>query len=250
MTPEPRRIPDALLERYLADALPAEAKARLEATLAASPGDQARLAELRADSAAFLLRHPPGPLVARLQEDARRAKRWRWPMLLAPLSAATAAAAIVLALLPPTDEPYTTKGSMILVLHRKEGEGSVTVPRDGPVAPHDSIRFEVKAPKSGFVAILGRDPLGITTIYYPFGGSAAAPYDAAQWLLPGAIELDDTPGREDIYALHSTRPFDLAWALEALREGRLLEEVAPAGISVEHTSFVKTPWARQTPPRK
>src|SRR5689334_7559966 len=103
MTPEPRRIPDALLERYLADTLPAEAKARLETTLAASPGDQARLAELRADSAAFLLQHPPGSLVARFQEESGRAKWWRRPMLLAPLLAATAAAAVVLMLLPP---PY------------------------------------------------------------------------------------------------------------------------------------------------
>lgn len=61
MNAEPRRIPDALLERYLADALSAEAKARLEATLAVSPRDQERLKELRADSEDFLLRHPFTP---------------------------------------------------------------------------------------------------------------------------------------------------------------------------------------------
>jgi hypothetical protein len=239
MTPEPRHIPDALLERYLADALPAEAKSRLESTLASSPEDQARLAELRADSAAFLLQHPPGPLVARFQEDSQRAKGWRRPLLLAPLLAATAAA-VVLAVLPP---PYTIKGSVLLVLHRKEGAGSAIVPREGPVAPHASIRFEVKGATGGFVAILSRDPQGTLTVYHPFGGTAAAPYDAAQPLLPGAIELDGTLGREDIYVLHSAQPFDVTWALQALRAGRPLNEAAPAGISVGHTSIVKVPVA-------
>lgn len=240
MTPEPRRIPDALLERYLADALSVEAKVRLETTLASSLEDQARLAELRADSAAFLLQHPPGPLVRRFQEDSRRAKWWRRPLLLAPLLAAVAAAAIVLAVQPP---PYTIKGSVILVLYRKEGAGSAIVPMDGPVAPHDSLRFAVKGATDGFVAVLSRDPQGALSIYYPFGGSAAAPYDAAQPLLPGAIELDDTLGREDIYVLHSTKPFDVTWALQALRTGRPLSEAAPAGISVGHTSIVKVPVA-------
>jgi anti-sigma factor RsiW len=168
MTPEPRRIPDALLERYLADALSAEAKARLETTLNTSPRDQARLAELRADSAAFLLQHPPGPLVARFEAASRKQKWWQRPRLLAPLFAATAAAAIVLALLPPPEDPYTAKGPVILVLHRKEGARSVTVPMNGPVAPHDSLRFEVKGATGGFVAVLSRDSQGVLTVYYPF----------------------------------------------------------------------------------
>lgn len=69
MTAEARHIPDALLERYLTDSLDAAERARLEATLADSRQDQARLAELRADSEAFLLRHPPDSLVARFREE-------------------------------------------------------------------------------------------------------------------------------------------------------------------------------------
>jgi hypothetical protein len=30
-------------------------------------------------------------------------------------------------------------------------------------------------------------------------------------LLPGAIKLDETMGREDVYPLHSTRPFELVF---------------------------------------
>jgi hypothetical protein len=245
MTPEPRRIPDALLERYLADALSAEAKARLETTLAASPGDQARLADLRADSAAFLLKHPPGPLVARFEADSRPQKWWQRHMLPAYAFGAVGVALMLSILIPriliPTDDPFTVKGSVVLVLHRKQGDGSVTIPMDGPVAPHDAIRFEVKGAAGGFVAVLSRDSQGATSVYYPFGGSAAAPFDAAQALLPDAIELDDTLGREDLYVLHSTKPFDLKWALQALGAGRSLKEAAPADISVGHASFVKVP---------
>jgi RNA polymerase sigma factor (sigma-70 family) len=71
VSPSTRRITDALLEHYIADELEPEEKARLEAILAASPMDQARLAELRADSAAILLRHPAGPLIARILDDSQ-----------------------------------------------------------------------------------------------------------------------------------------------------------------------------------
>jgi hypothetical protein len=112
---------------------------------------------------------------------------------------------------------------------------------DGPVAPRDTIRFEVKGAAGGFVAILSRDPQGAISVYYPFGGSTAEPFDAAQSLLPHAIELDDTLGHEDLYVLHSTKPFDVGWAVQALGAGRPLKEAAPAGISVGHASFVKVP---------
>ncbi|HYH97622.1 hypothetical protein [Hyalangium sp.] len=238
MTPEPRRVTDAMLERYLADVLDAEAKARIEAVLARSPELQARVAELRADSGAFFVRHPPGPLVARYREERRRAQWWR-PVLLVP---ALAAAALVLVLLPPIEDPegpYTAKGPVLLVLHRKVGESSRPVSPDVPLVPHDVLRFEVKASTSGFAAVLGRDARGTVTVYHPFGGEAGAPYDATQPLLPGAIELDDTLGREDLYVLHSTQAFDVTWAVQALQQNRRLQEAAPDGISVGHVSLVK-----------
>jgi hypothetical protein len=231
------QLPEGVLERYLADALDPQAKARVEALLAVSPELRARLDELRADSAAFFVRHPPGPLVARFQEGARRRKWWRWSALLAPV---LAAAAVVLLLLPHPVEPWiNTKGPVVLVLHRKTDSGSAPVSPEVPLAPGDNIRFEAKASASGFLAVLGKDAKGTVTVYHPYGGTAAAPYDVAQPRLEGAIELDDTLGREDVYALHSTRPFDLGWAVRALTEGRPLTEIAPEGVSVGSTSFTK-----------
>lgn len=78
MTAGARRIPDALLERYLSDSLDAAERARLEMALADSLQDRVRLEELRSDSTAFLIQHPPAPLVARFQEERRRERWWRW----------------------------------------------------------------------------------------------------------------------------------------------------------------------------
>ncbi len=242
MTPETRRIPDALLERYLADALDAAERARLDANLADSPRDRARLEELRADSAAFLIQHPPAPLVARFREERRRALWWRWMGLLIPTLAAAAGALVFLL---PIENPYTSKGSVVLVLHRKTDQGSHPVSPGIPLFPHDSVRFTVKTLENGFVAVLSHDAQGTVTVYYPFEGEAAAPYDATHPELPDAIELDDVLGPEHVYALHSTRPFELRWAVDALRQGHPLEKAAPPGISVGHASFIK-----ERPPQK
>jgi hypothetical protein len=236
MTNGARRIPDSLLERYLADALDALARARLEATLASSPEDQARLDELRADSAAFLIQHPPEPLVERFRQERQRARWWRWPALF--ISVLAVAAVALVTLLPPVPD-FTIKGSAILVLHRKVGESSQVVSPEVPVAAGDSIRFEVKSPESGYVAVVGRDAKGVVTVYYPYGGTTAERYDAGQTVLPGAIILDDTLGREDLFVLHSTRPFGLEWALRALETGQPLKEAAPQGVSVGSTFLTK-----------
>jgi anti-sigma factor RsiW len=79
MTHAPRHIKDGLLECYLVDALAPDVRARLEAQLATSPADQARLEELRADSAAFLTSYPEGPLVARYEAEHQNSSNWwRW----------------------------------------------------------------------------------------------------------------------------------------------------------------------------
>jgi hypothetical protein len=238
MTPQARRIPDSLLERYLADALDARTRAQLEETVASSPADRARLEELRADSAAFLIQHPPGPLVDRFRQERKRGQWWRRPELLIPVFASAALALLVL--VPHIIEPpYTSKGPAILVLHRKTEQGSEQVSSSVPLAPGDSIRFEVRADGSGYIAVLGRDAKGVISIYHPYGGATAAPYDVAQQQLPGAIELDDTLGREDLYVLHSPRPFALEWAVRALEQGRELRDAAPKDVTVGSTFFMK-----------
>lgn len=248
MTLHPRPIPDALLERYLTDSLDAEQRARIEAALANAPQERARLEALRADSAAFLIRNPPGPLVAKLQVTRR--PWWRsGPALLMEGLAVVAVASLLFALqgealrnkLFPDDPEFTVKGSVVLRVYRKRGNSGVPVAPGSQLSPQDVLRFEVKAGASGFVAVLSRDGRGVASVYHPFESAEAAAYDAAQPLLPGAVELDDTLGHEDVYALYSPHPFELMWAVEALRKGGLPEEAASRHISVGHVSFEKVP---------
>jgi hypothetical protein len=84
----------------------------------------------------------------------------------------------------------------------------------------------VKAARDGFVAVLSRDGAGKVSVYYPYDGKEAAPYSAAQPLLPGAIALDETPGREDLWTLFSSHGFELAPYVEQLkRTGKITGEV-------------------------
>ncbi len=218
-----RRVKDALLERYLAQDLAPPARARIEAALNDSPEDRARLDELRADTRAFLLAHPPGQLVAFLE---RRSTGPRWPALLAPLVGAACAAAFALAVGPAAtfrDGPPTSiKGAVVLMVHKKTERGSEPIGPGQVVAPGDAIRFEVRAPHRGFAAMLGHDGRGHVTVHHPFEGTEAAPYDPSEPVLPTAIELDDAPGAERLFAVWSRRPFRLAPLVEAIaRSGRL-----------------------------
>jgi len=214
-----RAVPDALLERYLAGDLPAEKKAALDAQLTAD--DRARLDELRADSAAYLVKHPPGPLVAKLGDAPRRP----WWQFLAPV---VVAATVAVVLWVRTREPdETVKGGVVFAVQKRDGGGV----RGGDVVhPKDVVRFELRAPGPGYVAVLSRDGAGHVTVYYPYGEVDAAPYLPEQSLLPGAIALDDTLGEEKVYALWSGHGFKLTPLVEALeRDGRMS---APDGVTL------------------
>jgi hypothetical protein len=242
MTSQARRIPDSLLECYLANALDAHSKARLEMDLASSPADQARLEELRADSAALLIQHPPGPLVERFRKERKRSWWRHWPQVLVPTFAVVLIALLMFrdSIWPRViDDPFIPKGAAILVVHRKTDQGSEEVSSSVPVAPGDTIRFEVKAAANGYLAVLGRDARGAITVYHPYGGTAAQRFNVSQPVLPGAFVLDDTLGREDLYVLHSAHPFELGWAIQALEKGRELQKVAPQGVTVGSTFFMK-----------
>ncbi|MFZ5472252.1 MAG: hypothetical protein ACOZIN_22700 [Myxococcota bacterium] len=221
-----RRVKDPLLERYLAGDLPAEAKARVEETLASSEGDRQRLEELRADSAAFLFKHPPGAFAAKVRS--RRSRLFWLSALLAPL----AVAAVALLLVLPGEDAYTTKGSLVLVLHRKTDTGSEPLSHGAEVKPGDRLRFEVRAGGAGYVAVLGRDARGQVSVYLPFDGREAVPYDPKAPMLDQAIELDGTLGQEELFAFYSPQPFALAPVREALRKNQTPRRLNVTSVTV------------------
>jgi hypothetical protein len=210
---EPHRpLPDALLERYLAGDLSGEALARFEAALAASPAERARVEALRADSAAFLISHPPGRLAAKL-EPARRSW-WVWvPAVFVPV-----AAALFLFLRTPVEDDSLTKGTVALTAFRQTASGAEALAPGTAVHAADRIRFSVTA-GDGYVAILSKDGSGKVSVYYPYAATQAAPFEARAPLLPGAIGLDDVKGRERLWAVHGARPFELSPLTKQLEAG-------------------------------
>src|SRR5439155_8832126 len=113
-------------------------------------------------------------------------------------------------------DELTTKGSEIsLLIHVATDGGSRPLASGDTIAPAARIRFEVPGTRSGYIAIIGVDGSGATTVYYPFGGTQAASLGLDR-LLPGAIQLDATPGDEHFYALFSAQPFMIPQTISAL----------------------------------
>jgi hypothetical protein len=226
-----RVLTDIELERHLAGDLP-EARFAL-----ATDADRARLGELRAESEAFMRSVDVDLEVKRIHQRALRmtpAKR-SWLRWFVPVSALAAAAAVVLVVIRRGNDGTTERGDDIqvkgddisLVVHRATGDGSTRLVTGDAVRPGDRIRFEINATKPGFVAIIGIDGTGQPSIYHPDHGTAPVAFDPKDHVLPGAIELDATPGDEKFFAIYGERPFAFDVVLPALATGTPL----PPGVS-------------------
>jgi hypothetical protein len=196
-----RRLTDVELERHLAGDLSAARYSE------ATDADRARLVELQAEADAFLRSVDIGNEVRRIQQRMPDKPKRSWLRWLAPGFALAAAAAIaVLALRPKDQAPDITLkgGDVALIVHRATSGVSERLDDGDTVAVGDRIRFEVDAPRKGFVALVGVDGTGKQTVYYE--GVAYTPENR---LLPDAIQLDATPGDEHFTVLFSTQPFEV-----------------------------------------
>jgi hypothetical protein len=129
---------------------------------------------------------------------------WRWIVSGGALAAVAAIVLIVMARREPTPDDIEIKGGEIgLIVHAPDRR----LATGDTVRAGDRLRFEIAAGRSGYVAVFGVDGTGATTMYFPKQGTAAAAFDPKDPILPGAIELDATPGDETFYAAFSTEPF-------------------------------------------
>jgi len=228
-----RQLTDLELERHLAGDLP-EVRTKL---LEASEPDRKRLAELRAEHEAFLRSVDVDNEVLRIQQRVQRpeTKRSWWLRWLVPMGALAAAAAAVLVFVrrgsegpKPGEDDMQVKGDDItLLVHVATSDGSRRVSNGDTVHVGDRVRFEINAGKPGYVAVLGIDGTGMVSIYYPEAAADPAAFDPHVRLVPGAIELDATPGDERFYAFYSRSSFDVYQVMNALRGGA----PTPPGVS-------------------
>jgi len=228
-----RAFTDLELERLLANDLPAARAAEIESK--STQADRTRLEELRKEHAAFLSTVDVAAEVRAIgkrmatAEPAPKRIWWRW---FATGGALVAAAAAVLLVVrrggsEQTDPDLLIKGDGVsLVVHtptRRLATGD-------SVLSGERLRFEVMATRKGYVSIVGVDGTGKPSVYVPFGGDAAIAFDPAISMLPGAIQLDATPGDETYFAFFSEQPFAIDSVLPAVRGGRLPDGVTSSQI--------------------
>ena len=185
-----RSVPDALLEQLRLGELPPALAASLRATLTSA--DHERLAELDADDAAILARHPPALVAAAIRRRAganERVTPRRRALFFGLPGLAAAAVAIAFALrpalppaggalsaaLPPAggdaspvlDDQVRAKGGPQLFVFRRTATGAEPMAPGELAQPGDELRlgWRVDAAVPGVVVSL--DGRGVTTSHFP-----------------------------------------------------------------------------------
>ncbi len=152
------RVSDLMLERYLADDLSAEQRARVEAAVKDSPTVQARLVELESLRDSFLAVDPPEAfahrLAVRLEHEAPAKRPW-WKIMLGPsLAVAIGGAAALFFAVKTEDEAPALESTLVLdeaLPEREEAEAptpSADAMREVPV-PADEAPVKRRARAEG-----------------------------------------------------------------------------------------------------
>jgi hypothetical protein len=115
--------------------------------------------------------------------------------------------------------------------------------------PGDGVRFTIRAREPVFVAVIGLDASGRSSVYHPEGGeltrveAGSHPLPAAIELdgtpraerRPAAIELDGTPGDERVYAVFCGSAVAIAHVTEAIERSPDAPALPPGCSSERHT---------------
>jgi hypothetical protein len=228
------RVPDIVLERLrLSELTPEEVKS-LEAHLRSDEPLRLRLESLDRSDEEIRRIYPPEWLAARIRQRLDGKGRTSRRQRAAVYALATAAAAILLAVvLPrggdrqavrtgatdPTAQEERIKGlSPALVVYRRTGDGSELL-ADGAVArPGDLLRVAYRAAGRSYGVIVSIDGNGTLTRHLPPNGDRAAPLKRdTTVLLDSAYELDEAPRWERFYFVTGDAPFPIAPVEDAVR---------------------------------
>lgn len=131
------------------------------------------------------------------------------------------------------DEVYIgLKGGPQLAVYGLHGAGEAfQVQPDATLKPKDRLRFVVRPAGAKWVMVASRDGAGAFSVYHPFGAQGPAQLTGAPKVeLPGAVELDDTAGTEQLVAVFSEAPFTAADVEAALKANPADPRVAGARV--------------------
>lgn len=224
-----RRLTDLQLERYLAEALPAEERAAVDRVLAESAPDAEALRLMQASTAALFVTLPPAAFVEKVMPT----KKSSWRVWLGALGAVAAAAALLLVVRSQQEPESSVKGGVGWHATVSGQAGTRTLLQQAIVAPGETLSFQVASDKPVFVAVLSHAPDG-WWVYAPAAGNQAVRVERGLTLIPDGAQLDETEGNETLYFVSSEEPFDP----DKLRES-LKSNVTPNGITLEPMALVK-----------
>jgi hypothetical protein len=132
-----------------------------------------------------------------------------WRRAIAALSVAAAAGVAAVVMIQPVDSERS-KGSIGFDVFVEHGGDVRRAARNTVFHAGDRLRFEVDLPVAAHVLIVGVEADGTMYSAYPATASvAAAPKMAggSDQVLPGAVELDEKPGREVLHLVACDREF-------------------------------------------
>jgi hypothetical protein len=124
---------------------------------------------------------------------------------LAPVALAAAAALIVAIVTGNEQAGVDTrmKGGLALHVFRLAGDHAEEALSGDRFAPGDRLRFIVDLPAEGHVSVLGIEAGGALYSAWPLEPGVQTRFAAGTGIeLPGAVALDDQPGRETLYLVH------------------------------------------------
>ncbi|HEX2659304.1 MAG TPA: hypothetical protein VHU40_13565 [Polyangia bacterium] len=226
-------VSDYLVERLVAGDLPAERAAQVQARLAAEPGGQARVAQVRASNEEILKAHPPVEMAEQIRRRAARQREAapaprRWLSLGVPLALAGALALVLVArgaLVPghagaeADDSGDRIKGAPGLRVYRKTTAGRVERLQDGALTQSgDQLQLSYIAGGRRFGAVLSVDGAGQVTFHLPAAAGPAVRLNArGETTLASSYELDAAPGFETFLFVASDEPFDASALADVAR---------------------------------
>ena len=208
--------------------------------------------QLAEDAGAMEAQMPPLSIETPSEDSESQPKRRRSLTAVVGTLAAAAAVVLLIRVAVPSQQAGVDPG----VTHVEESSGTRTkggfsvdfvVRREGRVfegqtgevvLPGDALRFSYSSVREGHLAILSVDGAQAVSVYYPATSSAEPVRSGSQQDLDSSVVLDDTLGRETVFAVLCERSTPIATLKRALEQARDNPRF-PAGCEVDRIELDK-----------
>lgn len=236
------------LDLLLMESLPSEARAQLERHLGDCHVCQSALSELKADQQHFNRFVYPRTVQAVEASGDRRGTPWlRWMPAVGLAGLALVAVAVLNVGQNDEQQPYigvkgpgskASVGAPELEVFARRPNGAVfSVTPGATLKVGDQLRFAVNPKDFTHVLVVSVDGASQFSVYVPFDGAQAAQViQEKKQELPGAVELDETVGREKLVAVFAKRSVTAKEVATALS---MPGQPVIGGAVIEVLEFVK-----------